>query len=115
MKKRKRKLSKGLKKDLNLILGSIVFILLIGSAFAIDWIFGIIFVVGFILSILNKTLEKKPFIPILIFIGGLVIRISLFLFIPRIFEAKTWVDLGIAVVVFLIVLIVGFRIRIGKV
>ena len=113
---KKRKVTKKkIKKDVNLLLGSIVFILLIGSAFAIDWLFGIVFVIGFAISIWNKTLEKKPFIPLLIFIGGLIVRIALFLFIPRILNAQTWVDLGIALVVFLIILIVGFRIRQGKV
>ena len=113
---KKRKITKKvIKKDFNLLVGSIVFILLIGSAFAIDWIFGIVFVIGFAISIWNKTLERKPLVPLLIFIGGLIIRIALFFFVPRILEAKTWVDLGIAVVILLVVLLVGFRIRIGKV
>jgi hypothetical protein len=113
---KKRKINKKeIKKDFNLLIGSIIFILLIGSAFAIDWIFGIFFVGGFILSVLNKTLERRPLIPILIFVGGLIIRISLFLFIPRIIEAESWVNLGIAVIMLLIVLFIGFSVRRGKV
>ena len=113
---KKRKITKkAIKKDFNLLIGSILFILLIGSAFAIDWIFGVVFVAGFILSILNKTLERKPLIPILIFVGGLIIRTALFLFVPRILEAQTWASLGIAVIALLMVLFVGFSIRRGKV
>jgi hypothetical protein len=116
MKKRKiKKKIKKVKRDLNLLIGSIIFILLIGSSFAVDWIFGVFFIAGFILSILNKTLERKPLIPILIFVGGIIIRIALFLFIPRIFESNNFVDLIIAVVALLIILLIGFSIRRGKV
>jgi hypothetical protein len=110
-----KKTLKQLKKDFNIIIGTIIFVLLIGVAFTIDWLFGIFFVVGFILSILNKTLEHKPLIPILIFVGGLIIRIALFFFVPRILEAGSWADLIIAAVMLLIVLFIGFSIRRGKV
>lgn len=109
MTKRKKKL----KKDFNLILGTIIFVLLIGSAFAIDWIFGLGFIVGFFLSIYNKVLEKKPFIPIFIFIGALIIRYSLN-FIPGILNAKNIVNLIISLFLFLLILFVGWRIRKGK-
>ncbi len=113
---KKRKITKKkIKKDFNLLVGSIVFILLIGSAFAIDWIFGIVFVGGFILSVLNKTLEHKPLIPLLIFIGGIIIRIALLLFVPKILGAESWVSLGIAVIALLIILFIGFNIRRGKI
>jgi len=118
MTKKKSKIKrtiKQIKRDFNIVIGSILFVLLIGSAFAIDWLFGIFFVVGFVISILNKTLEHKPLIPILIFVGGLIIRIALFLFVPRILEAGSWADLIIAAVMLLIVLIIGFNIRRGEV
>jgi len=116
MKKRKiKKTIKQIKKDLNLLIGSVIFILLIGIAFAIDWIFGVFFVGGFILSILNKTLEHKPLIPLLIFVGGIIIRIALLWFVPRRLGAESWVSLGIAVVALLIILFIGFSVRRGKV
>ncbi len=101
------------RKKFNLVFGTIIFILLIGSAFAIDLIFGAGFIIGFVLSIYNKVLEKKPFIPIFLFVGALIIRYSL-IFIPDILEANTFIDLGISLVLFLIVLVVGWRIRKGK-
>jgi hypothetical protein len=111
----KKKRIKRIKKDFNILLGSILFALLIGSAFAIDWIFGMVFIVGFIISILNKTLEKKPFIPILIFVGGLIIRIALFITLPRALEAKEYWNFLIGIILFVVILIVGWKIQRGKV
>lgn len=115
MAKKRKSLTKVLRRDFNILIGTVLFVMLIGIAFAIDWLFGIFFVAGFVLSILNKTLEHKPLIPILIFVGGIIIRTSLFLFVPRIIEAGSWADLIIAVVMLLIVLFIGFSIRRGKV
>jgi hypothetical protein len=111
----KKKKFKSIKKDFNIILGSALFILLIGSAFAIDWLFGVFFIIGFTISILNKTLEKKPLIPILIFIGGLIVRVALFIVLPRVLESKDYWSLGIAGILFAILLIIGWKIQRGKV
>ncbi len=113
--KKKKITKKIIKRDFNLLIGSLIFILLIGSAFAIDWIFGVFFILGFVISILNKTLERRPLVPVLIFVGGLIIRIALFLFVPKILEAESLVSLIIAIVALLIVLFIGFRIKWGKV
>ena len=112
---RNKKRLKRVKKDFNIIIGSILFILLIGSAFAIDWVFGAVFILGFILSISNKTLERKPFVPILVFVGGLIVRIALFMVLPKVFEAENYFNFGIAIVLFVIILIVGWKIQRGKV
>lgn len=114
-KRKSKKRLKKIKKDLNLAIGSILFVLLIGSAFAVDWIFGMVFVVGFAISIYNKTLEKKPLIPIFLFLGGLIIRIALFLFIPRILGAENYFNLGIAIILFVVILFIGFRIKKGRI
>ena len=112
---KKRKITKkAIKKDFNLLIGSLIFILLIGSAFAIDWIFGVFFIVGFVISILNKTLEHKPLIPILIFVGGLIIRVALML-VPGIIGGEEYIDVIVSVVIFLTLLVVGFSIRRGKI
>ncbi len=111
----KKKRFKKIKKDFNIIIGSFLFVLLIGSAFAIDWIFGAVFVVGFIISIVNQTLEKKPFLPILIFIGGLIIRLALFVALPRTLEAKDYWNFLIGGVLFIIILVIGWRLQRGKV
>ena len=108
----KKKSFKKLKKGFNILLGTLAFVILIGSAFAIETLFGIMFIVGFALSIYNKTLERKPLIPIFIFLGGIVIRISL-LFIPSILESKTDFDLGLSMFLFAILIFAGFKIKKG--
>ena len=102
-----------LKKNFNILFGSFIFILLIGSAFAVDFIFGILFVIGFGISTYTKVLEKKPLISILLFIGGLIVRIG-FSFIPSILEAKTAVDLRISIVFLIVLIITGVKIQRGK-
>lgn len=108
----KKKSFRRLKKGFNILLGTLAFVILIGSAFAIENLFGIMFIIGFALSIYNKTLERKPSIPIFIFLGGIIIRISLS-FIPSILESKTYFDLGISLFLFAILIFAGFRIKKG--
>jgi len=110
MAKRKQKL----KKNFNLLFGSFIFMLLIGSAFAVDWIFGILFIIGFGVTIYTRVLEKKPLIPLLLFIGGLIIRIGLS-FIPSVLEAKTIIDFGISIIFLVVLIIVGVKIQKGKI
>lgn len=107
-------MKKKLKKDFNLILGTIIFVLLIGSAFAIDWIFGLGFIVSFFLAVWNKILEKNFLIPVFIFIGALIIRYALFVNLPKILNAQNYLSLGISLILFLFILIVGWRIKRGK-
>ena len=102
------------KKNINIILGTIIFILLIGSAFSIDWIFGAGFVVSFLLSVYNKVLEKNFLIPFFIFVGIIIIRYSLFILLPPVLGAQDYLSLGISSVLFLIVLIFGWKIKKGK-
>lgn len=106
---------KNVKRDVNILIGTILFILLIGSAFAVSWVFGVAFLIGFGLSIYNRTIEKKPFLPVLLFVGGFVIRLALVLFLPSIIFAKTYLELGISLVLFIVILITGWRIRNGKI
>lgn len=110
MAKRKRKF----RKRLNTILGTIIFVLLISSAFTVDWIFGIGFVVSFILAFYNKALQRNFLIPVFIFIGALIIRYALFVVLPDVLSAQDYFSLGISVILFLIILIIGFRIKKGK-
>jgi hypothetical protein len=86
---------------------------LIGSAFAIDWIFGVGFIFGFGLAIWNKVLERNFLIPVFIFIGALIIRYALG-FIPNIINAQDFVSLGISLILFITILIAGWRIKKGK-
>ncbi len=108
--KRKKKLSKS-KKYFNLTIGTIIFILLIGSAFSVSWIFGLSFFLGFIFSIYKKTIDRRPFFPLFLFIGGLIVRTAFILFLPGILESKNYLDLIISSIIFLIILIIGLRIK----
>jgi len=103
-----------IKKDFNIIFGTIIFVLLIGSAFAIDWIFGVGFIIGFFLSVWNKLLEKNFLIPVFIFVGALVIRYALFVLLPNVLNANNYFSLGISLILFLLILIIGWRVQKGK-
>jgi hypothetical protein len=116
-KRGKKKVSKKIKKlknNFNLVAGTIIFVLLIGSAFAIDWIFGIGFIFGFLVSIYNGILEKKPLIPIFLFAGALIIRYALVFMLSPIFEAGDIISLLISIFLFLIIIFMGYRLRKGK-
>ena len=111
---KKRKTKNKFKKSLNLIFGTIIFILLIGSAFSIDWIFGIGFIIGFFLSVYNRILDRNFLIPVFIFIGALVIRYALFNLLPSVLNAQNYFSLGISLALFLIIVFMGWRIKKGK-
>ncbi len=109
-KKRKTKI----KKNLNVVFGTIIFVLLISSAFAIDWIFGVGFIFGFFLAVWNKVIKKNFMIPVFIFVGALIIRYALFVMLPEILNAQDYFSLGISLILFLLILIIGWRIKRGK-
>ncbi len=113
-KKRKSKRIKKFKKNLNIFLGTIIFLLLIGSAFAIDLIFGLGFIIAFFLSVYNRILERNFLIPVFIFIGALIIRYALFALLPNVLNAQNYFSLGIALILFLLIIFVGWRIKKGK-
>lgn len=118
VKKRKKKSSsrrfKRFNHNFNLVFGTVIFILLIGSAFSIDWIFGAGFVVAFFLAVWNRTIERNFLIPAFIFIGALVVRYALFVLLPEVLKAHDYFSLGISLVLFLVILFIGLRIKRGK-
>ena len=99
------------KRIMNFVLGFILFIFLIGSAFAISILFGFMFVVGFLLSVYNKELLRKPWKPLAIFIGALVVRFAISKYVNPIFASKTLIDLSVSALVFLFILILGWKIK----
>ncbi len=107
--------SKKIKKKISFFIGTILFILLIGSAWGIDWIFGIGFVIGFVVAVYNKTLYKKPLLPIFIFLGGLIIRFAIKLIFPLVLEAENYVSFAISLILLILLIIFGFRIKKGKI
>lgn len=112
---KKNRWFKKLKKNFNLLTGIMIFLLLIGSAFIVSPIFGIGFFIGFIFSVYNKSLERKPFLPLMLFIGGWIIRTALIWFLPSIFEFKNYLDLGLSLGIFFIIFAIGIRIQKGKI
>jgi hypothetical protein len=113
-KKKSSKFSRFFGKKFNLVIGTIIFVLLIGSAFTIDWIFGVGFIFGFLMSVYNEILEKKPLIPIFLFIGALIIRHSLFVLLPPVFEANDLLSIVISLVLFIVIFLLGWKLRKGK-
>ncbi len=104
-----------MKKVINSTLAFILFILLIGSAFQINILFGVMFIIGFFISVFNRSIEKKPMLPLFIFIGGLIIRYALGFFLPEVINSKTYVDLAVSGLLFILVIYFGFRIKKGKI
>ena len=106
-----RKTKPKVKKFGNIILGLVIFIILIGTAFQMSFLFGVFFVIGFALSIYNGDLKKKPWKPIVIFIGALIIRIALNQFFEPVFTSKTLMDLVVAALIFISIIIFGWKIK----
>jgi hypothetical protein len=121
-KKRKSKSSKKqiksantkLKRKVSALIGTILFLMLIGTAWGIDWIFGVGFIIGFVLAVYNKTLEKRPLIPVFIFLGGLIIRFAINLIFPLVIKSENYVSLGISLLLLIILIIFGMRVKKGK-
>lgn len=107
----KRKTKPKVKRFFNIILGLAIFAVLIGSAFKISFIFGLFFLIGFGLSIYNGDLKRKPWKPIAIFIGALLIRIAMNQFFEPVLAAKTILDLAVSALIFLAIIVFGWKIK----
>ncbi|MFB6246391.1 MAG: hypothetical protein ABEI74_02260 [Candidatus Pacearchaeota archaeon] len=108
----RRRFGKSIKK-FNLLIGTLIFALLIGTSFSFGLVFGLGFVIGFALSIYNKTLEKKPLIPIFIFLAALVLRYALN-FVPSVLDAQNLVDFIVSAFFLIIFLFVWWKLSQGK-
>lgn len=97
--------------NFNLITGIMIFVLLIGASFSISIVFGIAFSFCFILSFYNKILEKKPFLPLILFLIGLTIRVIFIWFLPSVFESAIYLDLIISFTILVIIFLMSFKIK----
>jgi len=95
----------------NIIVGVVFFLVLIGAAFRISYVFGAVFVIGFVLAIYNNDLRKKPWKPLAIFTGGLIIRLAINLFFEPVIKSETSFDLTISALIFLSLLLFGWKIK----
>ncbi|MEK6829166.1 MAG: hypothetical protein AABY15_03485 [Nanoarchaeota archaeon] len=107
----KRKTKPKAKKFMNIMVGLAIFIILIGTAFKMSFLFGMFFIVGFALSIYNGDLKNKPWKPIAIFIGALIVGIALNQFFEPVLSAKTLMDLAVSLLIFLSIIIFGWKIK----
>ena len=98
------------KKFLNTGLATLIFLALMGSAFAISFLFGFFFVMGFFIAAYKKEVMKKPWKPISIFVGALIIRYSLEL-TPEILASETILDLIVIFLFFLAILLLGWKVK----
>lgn len=89
------------------VIGIIIFIALIGSAFQVGLLFGIIFLIGGIYAIISKQIFERPAVAVSLFAGGLITRVALTELLLPIFKTKTILDLVIAIFLFLFVYLIG--------
>jgi|SRR3990172_4462370 len=101
------------KRFINILIGLAIFVILISTAFQLSFLFGVFFVVGFALSIHNGDLTEKPYKPLAIFIGALLIRIALNQFFEPVLAAKTIMDLAVSALIFGAIIIFGWKIKKG--
>ncbi len=99
------------KKVRNVILALMLFILLIGSAFAISALFGLFFVVGFLISVYKGDLKKKPLKPIAIFIGALITRFALGRLATTFPNYELTLDFGVSILAILFIFLLGWKVR----
>ena len=100
------------KKQLGAIfLNTIIFAALISSAFALSFIFGVLFVFGFAISIYNDDIKKKPWKITLLFIGGLITRLALGELLSTVSNIEITLDFAIATIMFILIFIVGWKIK----
>lgn len=107
----KRKYNPKIKRFLSILLGLVFFLLLMRSAFTISILFGSAFVVAFALSIYNGDLKRKPWKPIAIFIGALLVRLALQQYLDPVLQSTTLMDLTVSALIFLSILIFGWKIK----
>lgn len=111
IKKFLKKINPRIRRFMNILIGVTLFVILIGSALSISLIFGAAFILGFTLSIYNEDLKKKPWKPIAIFIGALLIRIALNQFVEPVLSARTIADLVVSAMIFVSILVFGWKIK----
>jgi hypothetical protein len=111
LKRLKRKLKPKAKKFFNVLFGVALFFVLTGSAFAISFLFGASFIVAFSLAVYTGELKHKPWKPIVVFVGALIIRLALNQYLDPVLAPKTFWDLSVSALVFLSILVIGWRIK----
>lgn len=104
---------KQIKQTVVILFNIIIFVTLNSFAFALSPLFGLLFVLGFIISIYNKDIRRKPWKTSVIFLGGLITRFALgnFLSVFQNSEHKFTLDFAVAVVMLALVFIAGWKLK----
>ena len=95
----------------NILLAVVFFAALMGSAFKMSFLFGSAFIVAFALAIYNGELKSKPWKPLAVFVGAIVIRFALDQYVDPILTSETIIDVSFSAVVFLALIIFGWKIK----
>ena len=96
------------------IIGLLVFIALIGTAFNESILFGIIFVLGGLYALYTGEFVKNPALPVGLFAGGLITRIATTEHFLPIFKSETLFDLVIEIFIFAFIYLVGHGMKKGN-
>ena len=94
-----------------IILNTIIFVALIGSAFAISFIFGLFFVLGFVIILYNKEIKKKPWKMVLLFVGGLITRLALGELLNTVSHIEITLDFAVSVLMIAFIFLLGWKIK----
>lgn len=100
-----------IKRFVNILLGVVFFAVLMGSAFKLSFLFGSAFIVAFALAIYNNELKHKPWKPIAVFVGALIVRFALSQYVDPIFNSETLFDLVVSGLIFIGIIVFGWKIK----
>lgn len=96
------------------ILGGIIFIAMTYVAFNVTPLFGVMFLVGGLVSLfIYEESFERPGVPILWLMGGLISRVTLSSMLLPILKSETLMDFIILIFAFLVVYLIGYRIKNG--
>ncbi len=102
---------KKVKQTIIAVFNIIIFLALNGTAFAISPVFGLLFFMGFAISIYNKDIRKKPWKTFAIFVGGLLTRYALGKALAEIPNYSLTLDFAVAVLMIIFIFGLGWKIK----
>lgn len=100
-----------MKKFVKFLVGILVFLILVETALNFSFLFGALFIFGVVYAIVTGELSERPFLPILIFLGSLITHYALLSLLGSVVGAKTYVDLGVGILMFLVIFLIGRKVK----
>jgi len=102
---------KKIKQTTIILLNIIIFVILNSFAFAISPVFGLLFVLSFVISIYNKEIKKKPWKTFVIFVGGLITRFALGQIVTTLPNYELTLDFVISAIILFFMFVLGWKIK----